>query len=381
MAAPSNYYVDPASGTDDTVGDRGVVTNPWKSVQFALDNVTRDATNGDRINIKAGTADTLSSKLVTTTYGTPTATAPIMFQGYTSVTGDAGIGDIDGGGSSIFNETNQNGVHFIDMHLHNCGGNQVVRANDDCILENCEVDTTTHTSLSAVQYDLRSIMIGNHVHDFTATGLRLSDGLIGWNYVVHSHATNANPAILMVLEGTIQGNIIELTASGSKAEGIRLNSNGSKAIGNSVWANAGDNLGIVSFNTFGACIVNNLVEGFSATGGVGIQTGTSASTYVLHNAVFDCATAYNFQNDIFIRDLDNESLSVTPFTDQAGGNYKPVDTGNVKDGAYIVGAFRGLSTTSHFRYKGAVQPGAAAAASGGGSRYRGLVPGGGLGAS
>ena len=55
----TNYYVDPGSGSDVT--GTGTVGSPWASVQHALDNITRDATNGDQINIKAGTADVLSS--------------------------------------------------------------------------------------------------------------------------------------------------------------------------------------------------------------------------------------------------------------------------------------------------------------------------------
>lgn len=360
MGLPTNYFVDPAAGTDDTVGDRGAVGNPWKSVQFAPDNITRDATDGDRINIKAGSADTLSAALDLTTYGTPTAAAPIIFQGYTSATGDAGIGDIDGGSNSVFNGSTKNGVHFIDMHLHNCGANQIIRSGEDCILENCECDTTTANAF-AVQHGIRSIMVGNHLHDFTGGGMALSDGLIGWNYVVKSHATDTNEAIRISSTGTAIGNIVELSASGNKAGGIQATANAGKVVGNSVWSNAGDGAGIKLLNAFGASCINNLVEGFSATGGVGIQTGTSAQSYVLHNAVNDCATAYNIQNQTFIRDLDNESLSATPFTDQAGGDYTPVDTGNVKDGAYRKGTYRGLSTTSNFRDKGAVEPEAPAA--------------------
>jgi len=368
MAAPS---IDPAAG-DDGSGD-GTIGNTYKTTQFALDNTTRDATNGDRFNVKAGSADVLSAALSLTTYGTPTLAAPVMFQGYTAASGDAGIGDIDGGGNAVFNGSTKNGVHFIDMHLHNCGANQIIRANEDCILENCECDTTTTTAF-AVHLGIRGIMIGNHIHDFTGGGLVLSDGVIGWNYVVKSHATDIGDALRVSTTGLAIGNIVELTASGTKASGIMLSANGGKTIGNSIWANAGDGFGIQSDGPAAGCsLMNNLVEGFSATGGVGIETGISFQTYLIHNAVFDCDTAYNIQNDEFGRDLDNETLSETPFTDQAGGDYTPVDTGNVKDGAYRTGTYRGLSTTSHFRDKGAVEP-TAAAAGGGGGFFRSGIP-------
>ena len=85
----TNYYVDPGSGSDVT--GTGTVGSPWASVQHALDNITRDATNGDQINIKAGTADVLSSPLTLATYGTTSATAPLSFRGYTSAAEDGGV--------------------------------------------------------------------------------------------------------------------------------------------------------------------------------------------------------------------------------------------------------------------------------------------------
>ena len=92
MAQPSETYVDPsiagASGAG-TVGD------PYGDLQHALDTMTRDATNGDRINIKAGTDEILAGVIDLTTYGTPSSAAHLVFQGYTSAAGDGGIGGID----------------------------------------------------------------------------------------------------------------------------------------------------------------------------------------------------------------------------------------------------------------------------------------------
>ena len=97
--ALTNYFVDPAAGSDDT-GD-GSIGTPWASVQHALDSITRDATNGDQVNIKSGTADVLAATLDLTTYGTPTATAPLVLRGYTSAANDGGVGVLSGGGGGF----------------------------------------------------------------------------------------------------------------------------------------------------------------------------------------------------------------------------------------------------------------------------------------
>ena len=87
-----------SGGTDPTdvkcTQAAGTALLPFHTVQGALDLTTRNATDGDRINVKAGTADTLNATLSYTTYGTPVSGAILIIQGYTSTAGDGGIGEI-----------------------------------------------------------------------------------------------------------------------------------------------------------------------------------------------------------------------------------------------------------------------------------------------
>ena len=66
---------DAGAGVDDDAAKctqhDGTTSKPWRSIQGALDLITRDATNGDQINIKAGTEQVLAASLVLTRYGAP----------------------------------------------------------------------------------------------------------------------------------------------------------------------------------------------------------------------------------------------------------------------------------------------------------------------
>ena len=58
--AITNYYVDPSINANSGTGTIG---DPFGDLQYALDTVTRDSTNGDQFNIKAGTAEVLTGTL------------------------------------------------------------------------------------------------------------------------------------------------------------------------------------------------------------------------------------------------------------------------------------------------------------------------------
>lgn len=355
MGAPSGYFVDPDAGTDDTVGDRGsVIGNPWKSVQFAMDNITRDATNGDQVNLKAGTADTLTTKLVLTTYGNPSQAAPFILRGYTSIVDDGGIGDINGDGSSVFNTSSKNAFHVIDMVMHNCGSNQIFRAGSDCLILRSEFHKATSSS-SALQAGTRSSVIDCYVHDFTANGIVVTSGSISYCFVDKSITNNNTGAIQTSLQSLIHHNIIKLSGSANTATGIRINNGGTFAFNNSIWSNAGSGVGIfVTTNLNGGEVSNNLIDGLSASGGIGIDTKVSARFTVFFNSVNDCATAFDLTHDEHGPYGNNETLSATPFTDATNNDFTPVDTGDVLAG--FTTQFPGPSgTPTSFAARGAVE--------------------------
>jgi hypothetical protein len=52
MAAPTDSFIDPSIAGNS---GSGTIGDPWGDCQHALDTVTRDATDGDRMCIKEGT--------------------------------------------------------------------------------------------------------------------------------------------------------------------------------------------------------------------------------------------------------------------------------------------------------------------------------------
>ena len=112
--AMSEYYVDPSiAGNSGT----GTIGDPYGDLQYALNSITRNLTDGDRINIKAGTEEVFTAAIDYTTYTSPTAAAPLIYQGYSSAAGDGGIAEIDLGGNNL----SQNVVHLADLKIRNAG--------------------------------------------------------------------------------------------------------------------------------------------------------------------------------------------------------------------------------------------------------------------
>ena len=178
MGAATEYYVDPTNG-NDTTGD-GSVGTPWATVQKALNTITQDTTNGDRINLRDTSDDVLSSALSFATYGTPNVDYPLIIQGYTTSAGDGGIGGISGGGSvAIIDSTSIDAVILIDLHLHNCGSAVVVRLDNWGTIYNCEVDNTTGDGIECDQY-----LISNcYVHNVGGRAIEVANGVVYGCYV------------------------------------------------------------------------------------------------------------------------------------------------------------------------------------------------------
>ena len=154
----ASYYVDPS--IDANTG-AGTVGDPYGDLQYCLDTITRDSSAGDRINVKAGTAEVLSATLSIATYGTPSFGAGLVFAGYTSSEGDGGTGAIDGNGShSIWNLTSVEGISFCNMDLGNCGSSVVLAFDRFCSVKDCKVHTTTGNGITG-QAGLSRVWLDN----------------------------------------------------------------------------------------------------------------------------------------------------------------------------------------------------------------------------
>jgi hypothetical protein len=206
MATPTQYYVDPGGG-NDTTGD-GSIGTPWATVQHALDNITQDTTNGDQINIKAGTADTLSASLSLATYGSPSKV--LIFRGYTSAANDGGIGEIDGNGSYSIISTTAFYVVFCDMELHNSGSAAVLSLGSGTQVVNCEIHNTTGSGLIINTFTIATL---NYIHNCGTYGINAGS----YNQIVANTLVNGTNkftrAINASLGNNVMGNVVSVDGS------------------------------------------------------------------------------------------------------------------------------------------------------------------------
>ena len=338
MGTPTQRYIDPLNGNDST-GDGLADGTAWKTTQHAFKNTTYDSTDGNQFNVKNTAPDTFSGALDLTTFTKLLAPdAPAIIRGYASVANDGGIGDLNGSGSfAIVNDTGIQWLHAIDMHLHNCGSAAAIWRPGIGDVIRCEVDTGSGNW--AVNVGSFSNVIGCYIHDFSDLGVGgLNNGEIAYNYIVCTGDNINSQGIDPGTGAVIHHNRVKLTASGTQAFGIRAGAANKRIFNNSIWSNAGTGTGVLSIgDVTNISIYNNIVEGFSGTGGVGISTtkvhgNPNRISDVHSNAVFNCETAYALQHDEHFPYGDNETLSASPFADAANDDFTPQDVGNVITG-------------------------------------------------
>ncbi len=357
----TSYYVDPTGGNDST-GD-GSIGTPWASTQKALDTIT-PAGNGDQVNEKNGvTEDVLGAPLDFSTYS-PSLSKTIKIRGYTSSENDGGIGQIDGDGTfAIVNASTTEGVSFIDMHLHNCGAADIITLDRFCSLTRCEIDGTTGDGV--VMISPSSVVTGCNIHNIGGRGVSTGGSRVYGNYFANStnKFTVAIYSASAVNPMEIERNIFSLDSS---SIGIHIDDWSAHIFHNSILS-SGSGIGIKCDRGLSAFIANNLVEGFS---GAGFDFNNSGDDYlvVANNAAYNNGTDYANLGDFVFSD-DNESLGASPFAKSGADTFAnrftyfaPVDTGNVRGGAWPSG--------SRFD-KGAVQHADAGGGGGGSNRIIG----------
>lgn len=333
--AITEVYIDPFLAADSGAGTSG---DPYGDLEYALEQVTRDATNGDRFNIKAGTDEILEFALdIVVDYGTPTSAAPLIFQGYTTTAGDGGgsiaastQAGISGGASvSICNLAAIDYVHFVDLHLHNTGANVLLTIDDYCSIIRCELDNCSSGGIIIGSF---SLVADNYIHN-------VEGSLAMPCYVINNYIEDGTNDTWGISRPVLAyRNIMSLNTTVRK--GIYL-LNGA-AINNSIY-NAGactvsaiQNEGLAPV----PAILNNLIEGYSGTGGIAIGMSANSSTY-MHggNAFYNCSTGFEAEANHRIdggaagTDTNETSaLGASPFT-TGGSDFSPVDTGAVKEGS------------------------------------------------
>lgn len=314
--AITDYYVDPAINANSGTGTIG---DPFGDLQYGLDTVTRNSTDGDRFNVKAGTSEVLGSALSLATYGTPAVGAPLVIQGYTSTQGDGGIGEISAGGSnvSIYDNTGIASLYFVDMKMGNCGNARILRMAGPSHLVNCEIHTTTNAE--AVRITSASSVVHCRFHTLGTIGLVLQGG--GSLYSCYFSGDYSAGAVYFQNAGTAWGNIFSLTSGG---RGIVLDSAGGNTVvlNNSFYAVSGTGIGLRFDGTtiIVPLFANNIFTGFSGAGGSAVTGGATRKILIsANNAYYNNTT--NKTSTVILYDLGDVTLTNAPFTNAAGGDF------------------------------------------------------------
>ena len=347
LASGADYYVDPGGG-NDTTGD-GSSGTPWATVQKALDTITAGAT-GDRINVKAGTSDSLSSSLSFATYGNPTAVSPLRIQGYTTTAADGGIGEIDGGGSvAIVDDVSIDYLTFIDMKLGNVGSAHIVSLDNNCNFTNCELHTSTN--VAPIDLDLDATLTGCHAHTFTSTGatagviVALNNFRMSFCYIDGSAGGCKNGALnLGSVDFKLDNSIIHV--NDTSARGIELTGldgsiinctfyNESAGTESGIWSSSGS-------SASGVILLNNIFEGWSGTGGVPIKltaAGSEGALMVAGNSYFNNATnAPSWAGQSPLYERDNQIPSASLLNDPNNGDFSITTEGKEAGHYQLIGS-------------------------------------------
>lgn len=308
MAAPTEVYVDPAiNGNSGT----GTAIDPYGDLQYALNTKARDATNGDRFNVKAGTAEILAATLSLATYGAPTEAAPLIIQGYTSAAGDGGIGEIDGDDTYGCFAGTEDYLHVRHMHIRDGGASTLINLDVGATVTECEIHGTTG---DGIVVGANGIITRNNIHNVGDYGVTTGQG----GYVAHNYFANGVNEFIRCIFSSLPNVVAErniIVLSGASL-GIVFGGDACHAINNTILAVSCTGSGIY-FSTaakYNRIIENNYIEGFSGAGGEGIDFNSCAEngTIYRNNAFFNnTANESNKVAGECLVDADNQSLGAT----------------------------------------------------------------------
>ena len=340
----ANYYVD-ASGGTDTAGQGTTDGTAYATIQFAIDDVGTThgaAADGDQINIKDNATHSLSGELTVSTYTTSTTVA-LKLRGYTTTANDGGQATIQGSGTASLVDSAVSYIHWIDLELD--GNNSNVDWADFgnySTVHRCKIHNA-----SAILCRVRGGgMVSNcEIFDGNNQGVRLEGSAataVGC-YIYNGGTKDFTVAIYQNTTYSMAfNNIISIDGS---TDGIRMASL-CRAYNNSILCAGGTGAGI-SIAVHNAHVFNNLIEGFSGAGGIGVEkVSSNAVVQMANNSYYDNTTDSNVT--IIALDENNESLGSSPFS-KSGTNdfanrltyFAPNDVGNVVGGSSINGGDRG----------------------------------------
>ena len=356
--ALTQYYVDPAIAANSGTGAIG---DPFGDLQYALNTLTRDTTNGDQINIKAGTAEVLASSLTLATYGTPAEGAPLVLRGYTSTANDGGYGVIDCGGNTMWASTSYPHVVLIDLEIHTFGNNNGINISGSLTwtVARCKIHKGASSPSSKILcYVIGGTVIGCHVHDAGTNGTGVQAAVVLDNFVKDCPIGITNNTA----SGAVAGNfVVDATTSGIAAAADNITITNNAVCSQS--AATGYGIGSGSSSHSRHVVTNNIIIGYSGAGGAGINFPGDVAVSGF-NAFYSNTTDESYGDAVYL-DLGNDvSLGADPFTSATTSDFSLTIAGKAAlRGVGYPAAYLGAhaNTDGHFTI-GPVQYGEAEAA-------------------
>lgn len=297
----------------------GTALLPFRSIQGALDIIIRDATNGDQINVKTGTAQVNQAALTLAIYGTPTTAAPLVIRGYTTSASDGGIGEINCNGVTLWAGAYQC-VILADLDLHDFGDNHGVSTGAFCVFFRCKIHkgASTPSGKFLITTGGASNLICNcYLYD---PGAGTSRGLNGGQYAINNYINMGTASTGNAIVNTLVciGNII--VCGNTSQNGI--NSSGAEmCFGNTLYNSAaGTSFGVSQGNAqWGVCL-NNYIEGWSGVGGIGIKN--TIVGLVGYNGLYNNTNPYTQTHPPVIDLSANDVVPLSsPLTSPATGDF------------------------------------------------------------
>lgn len=342
LAVPDEIYVDPAINANSGTGTSG---DPYGDLQYALNNINHGG-DGCRINVKAGTAEVVTSTpLSLTTYqGTntaPGATDPLIIEGYTSTAGDGGIGEIQGttNNLAVWGGTDSQDVDYMTWKNMKLTGNQAsgyaVTVDNQCVFLNVEL-ISNHGGIDIDQGNIDHCKI-SYVDSGGVLGA-FGEVVATNNYFVQtsgamvSAAAGCNPIIGNVfnVRSATDANVGLVAPTGSIGNVIANNTFLANLSSGTFSANA-----IRAFST-SAIIANNYIEGFNSANDEAIDVSSaSVSTILANNAFFNNTANINDDGLNTITIGSTSSLSASGVTNAASADFTP--TADLKGTGYPTG--------------------------------------------
>jgi len=318
----------PKSGANDPTDVKctqhdGTTSLPWHSVQGALDLITRDATNGDRVNVKAGTADVLSAALSLTTYGTPTYAVPLVIQGYTSAAGDGGMGEINNGGAnvSVYNSATVP-VSWIDMKLGNTGTASPLTTGPGSMIGRCEIHTSSSYPRIYTDLALSSALINCYLHDLTGGRLVIMGNGNTLGGVIYGCYFSGAPTVSGIYvngyNASIVNNIIVLNTDTSILA-IDMQRRGGLIANNTIYCSSANTQTALSITGL-TNVFNNIVQGYSGAGGTAFLAAGDV-IFSGGNAYYNNTTPESVTAKFHFALAANDTLGASPFVNAATGDF------------------------------------------------------------